>query len=147
MNPEPPLTTRPPTKGEQILQAKFYEHLVAQSDLMDKIAAQLLTVELAVPGLYAAVLKLVQGDKATVPLNAPAVIAFALWLLALLLTLVSLFPRKWRVDTGLLRQAPGKMDEALGIEDFFHHTAAHKRNLLLAASVCFFFGIFAALFI
>ena len=144
---QPALPTRPPDRGEKILQEKFYEHLAAQSDLMDKIAAQLLSVELAVPGLYAAVLKLVRGDEATVPLNTCAYIAFALWLLALTLTLASLLPRKWPVNTALLRQAPHKTDESLGIADFFERTASWKHNLLLASSIAFFAGIFCVVFV
>jgi len=144
---EAPLPTRKRTEREKILQSKFFEHLAAQSDLMDKISAQLLTVELAIPGLYAALLKLVRGDEAAIALSAAATLAFVLWLAALVLTLLSLFPRRFIVDVSLMKQAAGKMDEALGIEDYFLRTASYKRNLILIASGSFFTGVVCALFI
>jgi hypothetical protein len=64
-----PLTTRPPDAYEAKIKEKYAESFAGQSDLMDKLAQQLLTLELAIPGLYATVLKLVAGDKATVPIN------------------------------------------------------------------------------
>jgi len=144
---EAPLPTRKRTEREKILQSKFFEHLAAQSDLMDKISAQLLTVELAIPGLYAALLKLVRGDKAIIAMSTATTLAFLCWMAALTLTLLSLLPRRYIVDVSLMKQAPGKMDEAIGIEDFFLRTAVYKRNLIFIASGLFFAGVVCALFI
>jgi DNA-binding ferritin-like protein len=80
------------------MREKFYESLTAQSDLMDKLAERLLTLEPAIPGLYATVLKLVSGEKATAILNAAFYVTFACWLAALIVTLVALTPKKWVVD-------------------------------------------------
>lgn len=41
------------SENENLLWKKFYEHLAAQSDLMDKLAGRLLTLELGIPGLFA----------------------------------------------------------------------------------------------
>lgn len=144
--PEKPLPTRPPTEEENTLRKKFYENIASQSDLMDKLAERLLTLELGIPGLFATVLKLTRGDDATLTINAALNLAFALWLAALVLTLLALTPRKWIVDTSLLKQDPKKLSESLGIEDFFTQSALHKRKLLTFSSLLFFAGIFAALF-
>jgi hypothetical protein len=141
-----PISTRPLNENEKLLREKFYESLAAQSDLMDKLAERLLTLELAIPGLYAAVLKLVSGDKATVIVNAAFYVTFACWILALILTLLALTPKKWTVDTSILKQDPKKFSEALGIEDFFNQSALHKRRLIVASSLLFFAGIFSAAF-
>jgi hypothetical protein len=144
--PEKPLPTRPPTEEENTLRKKFYENIASQSDLMDKMAERLLTLELGIPGLFATVLKLTRGDDATLTINAALNIAFALWLVALILTLLALTPKKWTVDTSLLKQDPKKLSESLGIEDFFTQSALYKRRLLTFSSLLFFAGIFAALF-
>lgn len=141
-----PIPTRPVSENENLLRKKFYESIAAQSDLMDKLAERLLTLELGIPGLFATVLKLTRGDKATLTINAALNIAFALWLLALILTLLALTPRKWTVDTTILKQDPKKFDEGLGIEDFFNQSALYKRRLLTVSSLLFFAGIFAAVF-
>ncbi|MBL8046186.1 MAG: hypothetical protein JNL09_06580, partial [Anaerolineales bacterium] len=60
-----PISTRPLNDNEKLLRTKYYESLAAQSDLMDKLAERLLPIQLAIPGLYATVLKLVGGDTAT----------------------------------------------------------------------------------
>ena len=139
-----PISTRPLTDNENLLREKFYESIAAQSDLMDKLSGQLLTLELAIPGVYATMLKLTSGDKATVILNAAFYIAFFCWLAALILTLIALTPQKWEVDPLLLRRDPKKLDKKLGIQDFFEQSALYKRRFIITSSILFFAGIFAA---
>src|SRR5215208_4313938 len=131
-----PISTRPLSEDEKLLRQKFYEHITGQSDLIDKVGERLLTLELAIPGVYTAVLKLVGGDKAPVPVNTVFYITFACWLLALALTLAAIMPKKWAVNPSFLRQDPDRMvEEGLGIEDFFEKSAQYKRRLLITSSV------------
>jgi hypothetical protein len=144
--PDKPIAARPVNENEKFLRQKFYESVAAQSDLMDRMAERLLTLELGIPGLFAAVLKLTRGDNATLSINAALNLAFALWQLALIMTLLALAPRKWTVDPSVLKQDPKKLSESLGIEDFFTQSALRKRRLVTASSLLFFAGIFAAMF-
>ncbi len=142
-----PIPIRPITENEKLLREKFYINITAQSDMMDKLSERLLTLELAIPSLYAGVLKLVAGGNATATVNVAFYITFICWLLALALTLAALMPQKWVVDPSILRQDPAKMaKEGLGIADFFEKSAQYKRRLLVASSVLFFAGIFSAAF-
>lgn len=141
-----PIMTRPVNENENLLRKKFYESMAAQSDLMDKLGEKLITLELAIPGIYAAVLKLMRGDKATVTINAALYLTFICWLLALALTLLALTPKKWRVDTNVLKQDPKKYSEGLGIEDFFEQSARYKRGWLSVSSILFFAGVVCAAF-
>ncbi len=136
--------TVPPGEQDKILRQKFYESVAAQSDLVDKLSGQLLTLELAVPGLYATVVKLVGGDKATLSINAAFFVTFGAWLVALALTVLALLPQKWTVDAGVLKQDPARLSEALGIEDFFRRSADYKRRLVMASSIFFFVGTVSA---
>lgn len=141
-----PILTRPPSSTESLLKEKFTESIVIQSEHMDKLGQQLITLELAIPGLYATVLKLTSGDKATLTANPSLYISFACWFLALLLTLISLTPGKWKVNRSIMKQDSSKETDELGIEDFFHKTAQYKRRFLIAASLLFFAGVFSAAF-
>lgn len=139
-----PIVTRPVREDENLLRKKFYESIATQSDLMDKLAERLLTLELGIPGLFATVLKLTRGDDATLPITSALNIAFLLWLLALVLTLMALTPKKWNVDVGVMKQDPEKYSEGYGIEDYFNQSALYKRRLLITSSILFFAGIFSA---
>jgi len=141
---DPPLTTRPPDSYEEKIKEKYAESFANQSDLMDKLAQQLLALELAIPGLYATVLKLISGDKATVPVNNMLYVTFGLWVVALGLTLMALMPRRWQVNPEIMVQDPKSTTGELGIKDFFAKSARYKRNLLMVATILFFFGIAAA---
>lgn len=141
-----PISTRPPSNRDKVLQEKFFESMAGQSEQMDKLGQQLLTLELAIPGLYATVLKLVSGDKATLAASPALYLTFGCWFLALLLTLASLIPRGWQVNPTIMKQAPSVKSKELGIEDFFYRTAQYKRRLLIAASLLFFSGIVSAAF-
>lgn len=140
------ISTRPLNENETLLRKKFYESIAAQSDLMDTLSERLLTLELGIPGLFATVVKLTQGDEATLTVNTALYIAFACWLLALILTLAALTPKKWQVDISVLKQDPEKFSEGLGIEDYFEQSAIYKRRLIIASSILFFIGIFSAIF-
>jgi hypothetical protein len=141
-----PIPTRPIRESENLLREKFYESIAAQSDLMDKLSGQLLTLELAIPGIYATALKLVAGDDATLTINLAFYITVACWLMALGFTLLALTPRNWTVDPDILEQDPKKTDEALGIEDYFNKSARYKRRLVILSSVLFFSGTISAIF-
>jgi len=141
-----PIPTRPVSENENVLRKKFYESIAEQCALMDKLAERLLTLELGIPGLFATVVKLTRGEDATLTINAALNWAFALWLLALILTLIALTPRKWDVNPSVLKQDPLKISEGLGIEDFFERSANYKRGFIIASSILFFAGIFSALF-
>lgn len=141
-----PIATRPLSEQEKLVRNKFYESIAAQSELMDKLCERLLTLELAIPGLFATVMKLTRGEDASLKINTALNIAFACWLLALILTLIALTPRKWTVDVTVLRQDPKKFSEGLGIEDYFEQAALYKRRLVIVASILFFIGIFSAMF-
>lgn len=144
--PDQPLVTRPLNSFESKIKEKYAESFAAQSDLMDKLAQQLLTLELAIPGLYATALKLVAGDKATLQVGFLLYLTFGFWFLALLLTLLALLPGAWRVNPTILERDPASTSGELGLKDFFVETARYKRNRLMVAIVLFFFGIaFAAL--
>ena len=136
---------RPPDK-HKILKDKFAESIAAQSELMDKLGQQLLTLELAIPGLYATVLKLTSGDKATVSPGPWLYATFGCWFVALFFTLASLTPRKWRVDENIMKQDPFYETKAMGVEDFFNRAASYKRWLLITASLFFFSGVSIASF-
>jgi formate-dependent nitrite reductase membrane component NrfD len=138
--------TAPANENDKLLRQKFFESISGQSDLMDKVSGNLLTLELAIPGLYAAVLKLVAGDTATVPRNAAFYGAFGCWFVALVLTLAALIPRSWNVDRNVIKQNPEKLAEGLGIEDFFRKSAEYKRTLILLSAFLFFTGVFCAAF-
>jgi hypothetical protein len=140
------ISTRPVSENENLLRRKFYESLAAQSDLMDKLSEKLLTLELAIPGLFATVLKLTRGQEARLTVNSALNLAFLCWLLALVLTLAALTPKKWTVDVTILKQDPAKFSEGLGIEDYFEQSSLYKRRLVIASSLLFFVGIFSALF-
>ena len=141
-----PIATRPISDSEKMMREKFYQSVVAQSELLDKLSERLITLELAVPGLYATALKLVKGDKVTLVVNDALYITFGCWLLSLLLALAALMPRKWVVDPTILKQDPAKMSHSIGVEDFFSRSANYKRNLVIASSIFFFVGIFSAIF-
>jgi len=128
MSKEDIIVTHPPDENDNLLRQKFYEHIAAQSEQVDKLSTQLLSIELAIPGIYAGILKLIAGDGAVLG-NTPAVqLTFGLWFIALILTLASLTPKKYIVDTKILIQDPAKMDEGLGIEDFFSKSIMTPKN-------------------
>lgn len=138
---------QPYDPGEHILVERFFERLADQSKQMDELARQMIAVELAVPGLYASILALLRGQNATLPGGPLLVLTFGGWFIALAVTFVALFPRRYRVDPTILRNDPAAGSETLGLEDFFRRSAAYKRGLLAVAALIFWAGIVAAVWL
>ena len=143
---EKPIVTRPINENEKLLRMKFYESITKQSDLMDEISKQLITVELSIPGLYAIILKLMRGEAAIVNIRTEFYFAFICWSIALLFTFIAITPKNWIIDPELYKQDPKKTNETLGIEDFFMKSAQYKRKYVIASSILFFLGVFFASF-
>ncbi|GAB6043019.1 hypothetical protein [Endothiovibrio diazotrophicus] len=144
---EPQIPTRPlsPTATESRLQALFDEEVVKQNDRLDDLARQLITLELAIPGVYAAALKLVAGRAASIGAPWPVIAAFTLWFIALGGTLAALFPLRRRVDPNLIRRRDSVWEEEpLAIEEFYQRSASRKRGWLLFSTLSFMLGVLAA---
>ena len=147
MNEDKIISTRPLDENEKVLQKKFYENIAAQSERVDSLSAHLLSIELAIPGIYATVLKLISGDGVSLGNTGAVRFTFLLWFVALILTLIALTPKKYAVNTDLFIQDPERMEEdGMGIEDYFSKSAQYKRRFALASSLFFFAGIASAVF-
>lgn len=138
--------TTPLNENDNLLRKKFYEDIAAQAERVDKLSAHLLSIELAIPGLYASVLKLISGDGVKLGNTAAVRGAFFLWFLALLATLIALTPKKWKVDPDILVQDKKRMSEGMGIEDYFNKSAHWKLGWAIASSLLFFAGVWVAVY-
>ena len=143
----------PPSKSDEELEKGFVTAIIDQPKLLDELAKQLVTLGLAIPGLYATVLKFIGGDDAVVKSSWLIIGAFACWFIALALSLFSLRPRKWKVDRSKLCSnkpaAPGQHFGLLivagsvfvlrrewdGCEDQVRAVARHGLNLFHAVCV------------
>ena len=131
----------------QLLREKFVEARINQAQLMDELAKQLLTLELAIPGLYATVWKLVQGDAGQVDPTRWFYLTFALWGGALFCTIWALVPKPYRVDENLIARDPAGRSETMSLTEFFDRSAEYKRGWLIVSIFLFFFGIVFSFFI
>lgn len=142
------IQTHPPSTETTFLTAQYYAAKAGQSDLMDQLARDLIKLQLAIPGIYAAALKLIEGSDATVSSSPLLFAVVGCWGVSLLLTVISLIPRRWKVDTSKIKASPdGAETEPFSLEGFFSKTAAYKRGFLLVSTMLFFVGIGMAAFL
>ncbi|MDS4028550.1 MAG: hypothetical protein RKO66_00530 [Candidatus Contendobacter sp.] len=96
-----PIDGKPLSKpGDQALLDAYYQEPVRQAEHFADLVKELFKLELAIPGVYAAVLRLVDQQA----INWKGVlIAFLLWATALALTLRAIIPRKYTVLENVIR--------------------------------------------
>jgi hypothetical protein len=133
---QPTYKTQPLSTIELKLQEKFAEEIANQGALMDSMGKQLLSLELAMVGIYATVLKLIAGEGATMQGGVAVGITFLLWFMAVVATVLAIFPEKYEVNIG-------KMDE---IKRYFHNSAQKKAKMLMASVALFFGGVGVSVF-
>ncbi len=124
----------PLSKVDEKLLECFASDVAAQANRMDDLAKQLITLNIAVPGVYAAVLKLLSGGDQAIGNVTSIGVSFVLWLLALGLSLACLLPQKREVDP----------DDLLAIQRYFSDSASAKLKYLVWACISSFFGIVLA---
>lgn len=123
--------SQPQSPYDKKVQEKFAKDIAHQSRLMDEVGKLLISIELVIPGIYATVLKLIAGEKATMESGFALGLTFLLWFMALVLSFLAIFPQRYSVDKENLK----------AIETFYHQSATHKAGLLIASTVLFFGGI------
>ena len=128
--------SKPLTPIEQKVQEKFAEEVANQAGLMDSMGKQLLSLELAMVGIYATVLKLISGESATLESGWSVGITFLFWFMSVVLTVLAIFPQEYKVDSS-------KMDE---IKAYFHKSARHKAKMLIGSVTLFFMGVAVSVF-
>ena len=132
MDDTPIIKGRPPNNEEEFIKEKYLESISKQPELMDNIAKQIITLELAIPGLYASALKLGSGKHSTVSLSSDIYCAFAYWLIALICIVVALIPRRYKIN----------IDDHTAIRDSFFKTARYKLAWIVASITTFAAGLF-----
>lgn len=135
-SPEPEVSVAPVSRYDSVLQERLAQEVSEQSKRLDDLARQLITLNIAVPGLYASLLRYMSGSDATVEDPLLLVFIFFPWLLALGLAFVSLFPLNYRVDP----------DSPSDIEGYFSKTAKRKLVWLTLAGFFSFVGISFSVF-
>ena len=124
-------SSAPLSQADQTLLVCFAKDVAEQATRLDDLAKRLITLEIAIPGMYAAALKLVSGGQATPGQPLLLLLALSAWLFALGMTLASLFPQRYAID-------PDSLTE---IQNYFSHSARRKLIFLSIACVSSFFGI------
>ncbi|WP_245153508.1 hypothetical protein [Chlorobaculum sp. 24CR] len=104
--PEEILGSSSPSTADEALEKGLAAAMIGQPTLLDELAKQMVTLCLAIPGLFATVLKLTGGDKAVLPVSCLVLWAFGCWLVALVLSLASLVCRSRAPLTGRWCVAP-----------------------------------------
>lgn len=142
-----PIATLPlaEAKSEERLLALFDEEIVKQNDRLDELARRLITLELAIPGIYAAALKLAEGGDTALGTPWLLIAAFILWFIALGGALTALFPVDWEVNPNIIRRRDSTFNKPpYAIEEFYRRSASRKWGWNLFSALLFMLGVLTA---
>jgi hypothetical protein len=147
------------TKADEVLEESFYKDLAGQAERLDKFALELIKLQLAIPALYAGILKLLEVREVTVATSMVKTISvvpdvnvllsiFTPWLLALGLSFLAVFPvQRYEVKANpIIEPLPKKTKGAMAINAYLHFSAQRKYRLLVVSSLFTFLGITIAIF-
>ncbi|MEP4888682.1 MAG: hypothetical protein ABJV04_01530 [Aliiglaciecola sp.] len=147
------------TKADEVLEESFYKELAGQAERLDNFALGLIKLQLAIPALYAGILKLLdvkEVDITTTTVKTISIVPdvsnllfiFTPWFVALCLSFLALFPMKhYDVKTNpIIEPLPDKPKGAIAINAYLHFSALRKFRLLVISSFLTFLGIAVAVF-
>lgn len=132
------------------LQEGFNKDFLGQSARLLDTAKSLLTLQIAIPGLYAALLKMFSGDDATILqsdyLGALLIAgSFLFWLLGLGFSLFALKPDKYLVNPSVLSRTSVSEDAPdstfSGLFEMYQNSASRKYTLVVFSSVLTMLGL------
>ena len=129
------------------LQESFAQDFIQQSNRLDDTTKRLLTLQLAIPGIFAVLLKLLpegqaQAVEATQLYRDIILIgsAFLSWTLALIFSLWALQPKKHTVNPQVLENK--SQDKSFfGLIDFYQASAQHKHRHITISSLLTLLGL------
>nr|VFJ62584.1 MAG: hypothetical protein BECKFW1821A_GA0114235_11312 [Candidatus Kentron sp. FW] len=154
-----PISTQPATPTEVTLSDACRKEIVKQVKRLDDLGRELIKIQLIIPGIYTAVLKLVGNDEpcltGSITGNIVTGLAFLFWIIAIACTLWGISPKRYNVQCEAAgRVSAAKAPEARGTAasfgppltagEFFEKTAEHKRKYLTWAVALFFIGVVCA---
>lgn len=119
------VTSKPLDKFDELLIEGFANDLVTQAPRLDDLAKQLITLQIAVLGLYAVILKLTDEVKSISDDRLCMGLALGAWILAQFLCFLSLWPKRRQVD----------MNDLVQIRQHFSSGTRRRLGLLGSASV------------
>lgn len=149
------------TKAEETLEESFYKDLAGQAERLDKFALELVKLQLAIPAIYAGIIKLLEVKETTtvaataavktisaVPDLTTLLVIFIPWLLALGLSFLAVFPlQQYEVKANpIIEPLPDKPSGKIAINAYLHFSAQRKFRLLATSSLLTFFGVAFAIF-
>ena len=121
---------------DKALLANVARDITSQTKRLDTLAQMLAGLNIAIPGFYAAMLRLTLNPAVSL-LQSPLLwIAFISWLLSLGLAMISLLPTQHNLDP----------DNLTAVEHYYQAQAQRKWRLMTAAVFTSFFGICFAVF-
>jgi len=122
---------------DEVMMESFAKEIVGQNTLMDSIGKQLITMELAIPAIYATGLKLISGKNGVISDDGYTLlmIGFGFWFVSLICSFVAIFPKKYTIDKSSITE----------IEEFYSKSARHKAKYLSWGGILFFFGIISTM--
>ena len=112
------------------------EETVKQVDRLNDLAKELFKLQLAIPGLFLAALRISEPGFSQMHTNL-LILATILWLIGLGVNLQALFPRNYRVSEGF-------SDKDLNPRTFYQKAADFKYVRLLAGLILFIAGTLSA---
>lgn len=143
-------STSAPTPLDQALQRQVIDDFTQQNQLLSDSAKTLLSLQIAIPTLFAALLKMQAGKDAILNLDTVSssffvIAAFLFWLLGLYLSLNALNPKRYYVDPHLLQTPADNKQQALDIYSFYQASTNHKHHCIFWSSFSAIAGLFCML--
>nr|VFJ92026.1 MAG: hypothetical protein BECKLFY1418A_GA0070994_102010 [Candidatus Kentron sp. LFY] len=141
----PIVTTELATSAEVAFSEACHQEIIKQAERLDDLAKELLKLELIIPGIYTAVIKLTANGE-FLSLDTFTGLAFILWIIAIALTLFGLFPKRYDVQCEALGRVSATQSPTFPStpREFFEKRAQHKRISLVLAVFTFFAGVVCA---
>ncbi len=133
------------TSFHKHLQESFAQDFSEQGKRLDETAKQLLTLQIALPSVFAALLKLLAGKDAFLAMNdvmSTTLVcgAFISWIAAVFFSLRALKPEHHQVNPNVLENR--STDKTFfGLLDFYQHNAARKHQHISVSTVLTVLGL------
>lgn len=135
-----PIKGQPLDAEDNLILEKHIESISRQPILMEDLAKQLLTLELAIPGIYISVIKLISGDnsgdKSKFILSSELYYVFSFWLVSVICIIIALLPRPYKIKNS---------NDLTEIRQSFYQAARYKYLWILASLATFIIGLIFSL--
>jgi hypothetical protein len=130
--------------SDELYIQQYQNDVIKQAQNISDIAKWLIGLEISIANFYLGIFVFLGEKDIIIKDTYLAYMALVLMILSLIFSIMTVFPKKWKVNINIIQKKNHQKNNELSIEEYFFKVARYKYYMLLS-SIVFLFSAFSSM--